>query len=326
MTISDYVGTIFGTSLLQTKSTYNAKLSNKMTNLFTNTRVTVYEYNTKLPNAFTIPGSIELNDKTLKLLEFLGLIPIFGQFVSNMLVILIAYICPTSKLIDIKLNKKIDNNTLIYNKSTGKFTISLDECTVFIGSSLIDLMDNENEIIAILLHEMGHNTQIFESFIVNMGKLTLGGYTFKSIIENALNNDEEDNLEKNNLLKLVIIVISINFILSLISRRQEIRSDEFAIKMGYGDYLHSALSKLYNFIEQNSLLMQLKNTSVNIFDKILHIVNRLSFYIINAINYIHMGIYPSRGQRLEMVKNKTDSYDTSDTNVDRSDHIDKFPL
>ena len=222
-----------------------------------------------------------------------------------------------------------------------------------VSSGLIEYMDNDDQIIAALLHEVGHNTLILENIIdilVNSTIKIAGGITILDLIlwsitiisKHNISTETMDLLKQgsvntyNSLLKqhetqyslkllasLVLLLCFITFISMYFKRRQEIYADEFAIKCGYGKPLYDAVVN----INKHGLLRKnkgkfMKINGFNIFDYVLYILNGIFGNLINVLSMFKLGAYPDAKTRERYIKEKTEQYDISDKNIDRTKHID----
>lgn len=287
----------------------NLQISQDISNLFTNSKIHVYIYDSKVPNAFTIPGFVADNI-SIRTALFIQ-IPIIG-YIFVLFIKIKAMISRYSKV----FSSTYKDNLLTYNN--GKFDIPIDEISVFIASVLIEGL-TDDEIIAILLHEVGHNTQVTINVISELIGLTFCGMSIGSILGIL-----DDKSPYNGRLPIFIGI----FILSLVGlffykyyrRRQEVYADEFAIKCGYGNALNSALTK----IKSHTYGFGQSMIKLNILDKFIYYVNKTLSAFGNAINYLHLGVYPSWGQRLDMIKRKTENYNIDGNIIDRSEHIENY--
>lgn len=115
-----------------------------------------------------------------------------------------------------------------------------------------------------------------------------------------------------------------SFTVGYFERRNEIYSDEFAIKCGYGDTLLSAIRKLH---EHNYSLNPFKTSKLkmNIIDKILRILNAIFLQLINILGIFKLSSYPDYKTRERLIQKKIDAYDTSKNNINRTYHIQLDP-
>lgn len=323
-TISDYINSFVfqGHPDMASRIYYSKVLSDHMTNLFTGTKINIYIYDSKIPNAFTFPGAPEMKPVIHKILNFCSFFSVFGTLVSRWIIIGIDIISFKNYL----LHTKGNNELLIYHPESDKFETSLEEVTAYISSSIIELFE-DREITAILLHEIGHNTKILLTILTDAANLTVSGLTIGGIV-NAFRMKKETAYEENNishsLLYIILLAFTITFIVKYLRRRNEIHADEFAIKCGYGKESASAHEKIREYILKNSFFGNFKNLSFNFFDKILHSLLKLGAILVNAINVFHIGDYPSWGQRISTIKKKTEQYDASSNNIDRTKNIDSI--
>ena len=110
--------------------------------------------------------------------------------------------------------------------------------------------------------------------------------------------------------KSVLLSMFIYYIGCYYARRQELYSDEFAIKMGYGNALKSALDKCLNYRAKSN---------INI-----GIVTKIMYYVLYVFKSIGFSNYPNNDERLNAIVRKTNSYDTSKNNINRTNNIDYY--
>ena len=332
-TICDYFNEIFfgmRPAISNIEQDYN--LSRDMSNLFVDTNVNVFVYNSKILNAFTFPGAPQLGRfvNIIWLQQYLGK---FGVIISNIIGIIVA-VSIGIKLFGAGLTS---THSLEYNSSLNKMKMPIKDVTVYISSGLIESLNN-NEIKAVLLHEVGHNTMIVASIISNIITISIGGFNILWLIKYIYDNHDyvKDNSDDLNLTlqssygsfyietlaQLVFIVIICQFISQWGRRRQEVYADEFAIKMGFGSYLESAMVKM------NTHYLSFTKPSViklNFFDKLIYYYNKVLFIFDNYFfKLFHLGGYPDATTRVNMIHRKTENFDNSDQNIDRTRHIETF--
>ena len=186
ISITDYINTYIniGADNIDTFSMINEdkKLSRKMTNLFDNCKIHVIIYNSKNPNAYTIPSDSKfftnaLLYKGIKVLNILSL----GNLTTLYLLMTILGVSEKNE------KYQLTSKNVKFNPDTGKITMPIHNATIYMASSLLDLLDNnEDEIIAMLLHETGHNLQMNDYLInlaVNIGTNYASNYIkFGSLI------------------------------------------------------------------------------------------------------------------------------------------------
>ena len=226
-------------------------------------------------------------------------------------------------------NKKINKNSkLIIDPKTNKAQLALKEVSCFIASSEIDLLD-ENEVVAVLLHEIGHNTMIMQFILSNalhaFGNISVFGLLF-SLIRNYMKGNKTDNpLSQFTTMGIGLLAFYIvSTIMNLyIGRRQELLADEFAIKMGYGEYLYLAHEKTKNndlFDIYGRKFKKIKES--NIFDRILNVYYTIIQWIAVPLQKLGLEAHPDWFSRNKMVKEKTEKFNKEMKNkLDRSSAI-----
>ena len=174
------------------------------------------------------------------------------------------------------------------------------------------IFSRQDELKAVLLHEVGHNTMIMLSvldFVTNvLWTMSIGTFLY-SMFNGEFQREIRDNtnMRINELSFALGITATVSFILSIfLRRRQEVKSDEFAIKCGYGNALSRAIKKLNNTIygDKSSL------PNPGIFQSILQFINKIHTMIHKGLSSIGMTSYPERDQREAMIDKKTASYTT----------------
>ena len=354
-TLTDWCFSSFGIPIYQDMK-LNDLLSNKLTSLFTNTKINVYIYISKKPNIIGFPGDI--SPEVLKMKQsFKGTVNDNGEVsgsISN-----IQSVC-FDTINNIVKNQNKDGGEAKLEVIDGKFSTNIEAATFFISSNFINCFDNDDELIAIILDEFANNTRRFYNSIISKFLVngTIGGifgiytwllYTmvndgisrdqaFRKLtnINPFTNRSEYDRLHDEwwngnpeskwtyiNILKVFcIFIISVYLIALYMRKKTQLLNDEFVIKCGYGEALQRALEKYNIYIfgnTSNSNMDAFKG--FNTLDKICHFLNKMFAYLGNAINWTGITGTQSIGHRLDTIKHKTDIYDTSDTNIDRTNPI-----
>ena len=342
------------------------KYSKIMSDLFEDTTVTVIEYKSKSTNAYTAPGNFYIfrnkyMKKTYDLMN--AIIPLKFMTIP---VIISGYIF-LAGLIQKTKEMYQEDYKVLYNPVTKKFKLPFKNATVFISSSFKDILDNnEDEIKAILLHELGHNLQTVQAYlhniINNLSKVVIGSYSMTYLImwaykyfinhkeltgtydkwyywnktpkdyetqtitdiQNIKDNSNNINVFYFLIAKLILLSLLASIITTYIRRNMEIQADEMAIKLGYGKFLYSALDKLYKhelFLDTGSGMRKIKG--YNILDLFFHISTIILKWLVHLSGIFKILEYPDPFTRLKYVKEKTENYDISDNNIDRTEHIDK---
>ena len=286
----------------------NIKLSNRLTTMFEDTIVYAYVITSKEPYVMTFPGQPTASAPLQ--LRFRN--SMFG--IANKLL----YIFGTLESLLTAVNLKtvnMDIDKLVYNPNTKKFRINIQSITVYITSAMIDILSNDDEIVAILLSEIGENIYLGKHIVAGMfkgaaatlflpviGIITaqqkmigaassinkkVNGWIDDGMIKNALDSFSLDSpyhdylVKFNNLLYVfAFVLVSMYFISTYLSRKAQRYSDQFAIKCGYGDAFNSAIQKLHGFLFDNS--MKTKAVSgFNILDRALHFINKCITFVNN---------------------------------------------
>lgn len=329
-TSTDFLNTfLFGGAKVATSTIiYDNNLSNMMTNIFSGTKINVFVYNSKIINAFTVigisnPGYSTASAVFAEHILWIQKIPLIGPVLISIF---------ASVIFGIKGLKSIGyagtNERLTYNPMTQKFTIVLPEITCYISSSFIYLLENDEQVKAVLLHEIGHNTMIFMNIIQTLLHTTFCGYTLYEAIELLITNQSynpsdgiADNFIGKSVMRLLLVAIIFAYITCYFQRRQEIYCDEFAIKCGYGEHLSRAMQLIKNHYSSVK-----SKISTNIVDGIIFLLHKLIFHINNLFGKIKLADYPDIDTRIKYIDDKTKLYDTSDTNINRTSHIDNSIL
>mgnify|MGYP000929171782 CR=1 FL=1 len=280
------------------------RLTNTMTALFSNTKVQVFVYKSDKPNAFTFPGEPVLGPYK----QTMWIAGVTAARLNPLILVIFLVLMNVEKL----KNALLHGAFLIhFNESTKKIDISTRNVTCYVASSLIDMMA-EDELKAVLLHEVGHNTMIMLSvldFVTNvLWTMSIGTFLY-SMFNGEFQREIRDNtnMRINELSFALGITATVSFILSIfLRRRQEVKSDEFAIKCGYGNALSRAIKKLNNTIygDKSSL------PKPGIFQGILRFIDKIYTLIHKGLSTIGMTSYPERDQREAMIDKKSASYTT----------------
>lgn len=310
--------------------------------MFVDTNVDVYMYTSTQINAYTLPGSyLTAKPLLLKLQEALTggpirilltpILMILGPIINLGLMIstLIGFtLIVIDQIANIGINAFKNGNPwkFSYDKSTNKVKLNISNITIYVTSNLLKLMDNDNEVKAVLLHEVGHNLNHTYSIINRLlGLGVLSSFTIymyrsivlkeKPFIEKYIEGKGEEGLkEKLALFCLVLLMQIVIFLMQIIlnfpRRFDETYADEMAIKMGYGRELESALLKMMRYYTPEENL----GSRATFLEKV-------TLYFSKIMNSIAGG-YPT--DRLKKVKEKTDQYGTDITKI-TDDHIDYTP-
>ena len=333
---------LFGQEVLFQKIIKEERLSQIMTDMFVNTNVDVYIYTSTMANAYTLPGSHItakpfmmrfyeiLNGGPIRiimtpLMIFLGPLLIVGLLCSQIFSLLLVTI---DQIMNLGINAFKNGNPwkVTYDESQHKVKLNVSNITVYVTANLIKLLDNDEELKAVMLHEIGHNLNHTYSIInrlLSIGLLSTVTYQIYKGYKNQPNmfDDTFTTINKylpdNTLAKYYtmqfitfMIVLFILFFISYPRRKDETYADENAIKMGYGRELESGLLKLNRLHIPNE----------NLGKKALWI-ERIGYSISKFLNNI-IGFYPT--DRLKKIKEKTDQYRTDQSKITEK-HINYKP-
>jgi Zn-dependent protease with chaperone function len=93
----------------------------------------------------------------------------------------------------------------------------------------------DNELVAIYLHEFGH--------LLNVPSASIGAYYTTVVLTYKIQNLAHSTSTIKEIVEFTSLILD-HFMASVASFNQEIYADTFAVSMGYGRYLSSALQKL----------------------------------------------------------------------------------
>ena len=285
--------------------------SNHMSKHFVNTKVNVCIYGANIPNAYTIPGKISLINigDSITTLAIFAIIFFKSRFIGLLVFMLGMY-----ESYGNAIKAEYNDNTITFDETTKKINCALPEVTVFVASIIIDKFERD-EVTAILLHEIGHNTatgiyvmnQIMSvGFVVAFFKFleSLDGH--KLIYYKNDSNDYTNNTMFGITMITLFIwagIIAFRFMQAYIMRAQEYIADDFAIKCGYGKALESGLMRLYSWQKSYRNLWQ---TEGNTLIKISLVIAKIMTIIGNIILLEpFFPTHPYRATRLKYINDKT---------------------
>jgi predicted Zn-dependent protease len=140
---------------------------------------------------------------------------------------------------------------------------------IFITSAMIEKLKlSENEIIAMMLHEVGHGHEKYQKITRDLPRWT-AEYSSLRLIEFVLGKDYFFIAQMSNLIMSAMMTLTV----FPISRIYEYRADDFATKHGYGKYLKSAFKKLISYCNKNG--RQIINPKKSKFAKLIVILEGL---------------------------------------------------
>lgn len=251
-----------------------------------------------------------------------------------------------------------------YNPITHKIHMPINEATIYISSSMIDLSENnDDEVIGVCLHEIGHNLQmndcILDLFVGNIANTisnSIAGITLLKLFEDSIKHILGLDVAQNNMSVpaitgivdnqkiegdissrtntvidnfqrfgyILILLCIIGLVSVYIRRKMEIEADEFAIKCGYGKPFLSITKKMHDFIYMRDFGKQMKKIKgYNPFDFFLHILGLVVRWFMLIPRIFKFDQYPDPWTRERYIKEKTEAYDISDKHIDRTENIDK---
>lgn len=321
----------------------NDKLSSIVTNLFENTIVNVYIYSSKKPNIIGIPGANKnitpemLRNEAAKDAE----VNQYNTQAAILNTLNRGYYAPfrstiSSSIFETTANAIQNNNKdggeskLIYNESTNKLSINIPEVTVYISSNYINCMDNDDEIVASILHEISKNTILFKKLIQDkVYSVSLGGllvvwtsFSFGSMLYADNHHFTENQNSRLACLlfgSLGILLIAYMAIALYLGKRRNITYDEFVVKCGYGDALNRAIDNYNKYVFGNSTTQSDALKTLGVFDKIGHWFSKVGAYISNFFRKIGLSKEQSIQRRHDTILDKTNRYNY--TLSDRSNSI-----
>lgn len=299
-TLCDTINTtIFGGSPTTSPMVKSDKISSQMTSLFTNTKVNVIVYASKIPMSFTFPGAPVLTKHSilLRLKNLSFYLPALGQTIFMMLEMMIMNETIRSAILYKNPKVSIDSRT-------GKIRCSLNEVTCYVSSSLIDLLrEDDDEVLAALLHEVGHNMQV--SYYLLSKLLSAGSLLSVSVLFlfAAASGGGGDDAMAVFLVSMLLLIGTSYLLLSYMSRRQEIVADEFVIKCGYGNAISRAIKKLHRYIYDSSIKTTAIN-NLNFIDRIGHFFGKIAMFIYNQFSKLRLTGYPDMRRREDLIDTK----------------------
>ena len=323
---------LLGGEILAQKVLKNEELSKVMSDMFVDTNVEVYVYTSTMINAYTIPGSGALGRPLMmKIFEFAQLRGILFVLVSALgamynilfmyssifalVVTNIIFLLNQIATLGLDAFRKGNPWKMSYDESSRKVKLNVSTISVYCTTPLIKLLNNDDELKAVMLHEIGHNLNHIYSIINRILSTSFIAFILL-MISGASGADNVDSNNTNAAYSLaipiemgVIIMIAFALFCNTSRRLDETYADEFAIKMGYGRELESGLLKMYDLIPEPNLGSK--------GEWFIRWGNRFSKFM-NSI----LGMYPT--DRMKKIKEKTDQYGT-DLSKMSSAHIDYTP-
>ena len=356
-TITDYLLNKYGIPMFS-KINLNEQLSKRVTDVFEDTKVKVYIFNSKKAIVMSVPGADETVTPTT--LRIQKTIDVAYQYYSNDYNITNLYYTPSGNPVPLFSFFEIISNAILNNSKPGgetkleyipssnKLSTNIPNVTVFVSTKLVELLGNDEELIAVIIHEVGKNTSVFKQLIISLiSSITfllyftvIGAHMIYKGVNHpdnertpwdrlkGVNQDVVDEynagIYQNFIMYLVGfgILVLIAYIVSLyFGRRYNIDADEFVIKCGYGEPLNNAIRKYNKFIFASSISKEDAFNGMNMFDRILHWFRKIGAIIYNFFSKLKLTPHQSVGERDRTISTKTDNYDISKNNIDRSERI-----
>lgn len=317
VSICDWFNTVIGHQFAASSTVLNQQISDAVTALFEKTTVNVYVYQSNTIDALTFPGMNKTSSPIIQRISiFSKHIPFFGPIILAITQILTLHEVFTG----IAENEPM----LIYNEATGKLKMKLKQVTCYLSSGLVEILEDD-EIIASVLHEVGHNTMILFNVISTIAGGALGG-AFLSFFSRFKDSSTDGTIEQASVFSSVatlgLMVLAFQIIVAYMNRRQEIKSDMFAIKCGYGEAMARAIEKVYN-VKTNKETFQNTIKDTNFLDKILHYVIKIITIIYNFFSKFRVTGYQDIKNRIATIKHNTEVFNSNMANQsDRTNDLD----
>lgn len=166
--------------------------------------------------------------------------------------------------------------------------LNVKDIAVFFSSSFANRAKlTDNELFAIIAHEIGHN----------MIKKAHSNFILISIITTIITTGV-NVLQIREALFIILTVSCCMLISNYFRRSLEYKSDTFASQLGYNKELRSALTKLYNVVAYGSDVD-------NRIERFINFVPRNLFKLVNFILNIPAFTYPSIQQRTNKLQTES---------------------
>ena len=243
-----------GFRALSSKEILDSAAVQRLNQLVIGPRLSTYMYRIYEINAFTVPGS-----------------PVFGSAPGRVAMIPLAILPGVGvalTMLEQAINMSPPQPPTIQG---GKMFISgLPAITVFASQRLTEVLTPDEQI-AVFLHEIGHNTIIKRTMLVQ--------------ITNMLSN-------MSRIFVLPTIILALATILQL--RTVEYDADKFAAECGYGDALISALGKIKSYTMGTS---SFRTSGFNVFEQILNTITFGMTIVGQMLAHVGLVGHPSFWQR-----------------------------
>jgi len=145
------------------------------------------------------------------------------------------------RLMLVKLNSKTDLNAF-YMPLGRSDTLTFG----ILGTNFWSSLFTTKEIIAVLLHEIGH--------ALTISRVSTFTYLLYSTIVSLFQTTISEARTKLSTLHTILIDFAYGLLIAFRNMRNEIYADSFAVSCGYGEYLKKALIRLTNIYSEQSTL------------------------------------------------------------------------
>ena len=301
-------------SAYELKSPYFSK---KLTNIFSNTEVTVIKFISNQPITYNFPGDPNPSlskDSIMKLPNFIATIGWLFGYVPYIAFFILTFIRYSPSLTGIAQNYRMYNTKDIsIDPNTNKINCELDKTTVFVSSFLIDKF-TEDEVTAIILHDIGENTQAATWAFTSLSKIPMMAIMAQLIKEitplSTMTGDTQTPILdkiKNYGMILFILYYFVWFIIRYLSRKVDYNADEFAIKCGYGEALKTAITKLNSYNAMQNNFSAILNSG-KIIGGLKILIKTLTAIMKAKTLHIISPEHPFNQDRLDFIEKKTNEY------------------
>lgn len=210
-------------------------ISDRVSKRFIGTRVDVYTIDCNEPNAFTMPF---MEITTTPFFQKIGKWFLIGPLFIAIFGSLEGMIRSNMQLI------KHGQEPIQFDPKNKTANIHIPHVKCFVSNKLLEIL-NDNEIDAIIMHEVGHNAPVMQlAFLYSLQTTTYGGW-FITLIKSFANKTQDDVLHSQLLLMFFMFLMLLISILNYYhGKKFEIYADTFAVNMGYAKPLMNALMKM----------------------------------------------------------------------------------
>ena len=191
------------------------------------------------PNAFAVPFR---KYTATSFIDYLYMIFPIGPVMATFLMSLESFIRSGFYMIS---NATI-NSEYKFNPHSKVADIGIPYIKCFITTKLLSMI-TDDEIDAVLMHEIGHNAPVLQLCILSALKTSAYGGMFATLIPAIDHNNINNSLAGGMFIFFTFLVILLAVIEHYYDKRFEIYADTFAVNMGYGSQLASALRKMNKY-------------------------------------------------------------------------------